>query len=64
MATLKELRERRNLSLYLAAKRLGVTTETVRNWEKGEHTPREDSLVKMVQVYDCPIQMLLDAVGR
>ena len=38
----------------LAAVKLGVSTETLRNWEKGNTIPTYDKVVKICEIYKYP----------
>ena len=38
----------------LAAVKLGVSTETLRNWEKGNTIPTYDKVVKICELYQYP----------
>ena len=49
-ARLKSLREQQRLSKTSLAKRVGVTTTCVWNWEEGNTLPRSDNLVALARV--------------
>lgn len=38
----------------LAAVKLGVSTETLRNWEKGKTIPTYDKVMKICELYQYP----------
>ena len=38
----------------LAAVKLGVSTETLRNWEKGNTVPTYDKVMKICELYQYP----------
>lgn len=50
--SLKAARVNVNLTQDEAAKRIGVTKDTIRNWEQGKHFPPVDKLKIMLQVYN------------
>lgn len=41
-----------------AADRIGVTRTTISNWERGQHTPTSDRLLKISEVYGVPAEQL------
>lgn len=50
--SLKAARVNVNLTQDEAAKRIGVTKDTIRNWEQGKHFIPADKLKIMLQVYN------------
>ena len=49
--TLKAARVNRNLTQKQAAGELGVTSETVRSWEKGKTFPNTEQVKKIEEIY-------------
>lgn len=49
--TLKAARVNRNLTQKQAAVEFGVTSETVRSWEKGKTFPNTEQVKKIEEVY-------------
>jgi len=49
--TLKAARVNKNLTQKQAANELGVTSETVRSWEKGKTFPNTEQVRKIEEVY-------------
>ena len=49
--TLKAARVNRNMTQKQAACELGVTSETVRSWEKGKTYPNTEQVRKIEEVY-------------
>ena len=49
--TLKAARVNRNLTQKQAAGELGVTSETVRSWEKGKTFPNTEQVKRIEEVY-------------
>lgn len=49
--TLKAARVNRNMTQAQAADKLGVTSETVRSWEKGKTFPNTEQIRKIEDVY-------------
>lgn len=49
--TLKAARVNKNLTQKQAAGELGVTSETVRSWEKGKTFPNTEQVRKIEEVY-------------
>lgn len=41
-----------------AAKKVGVDTSTIINWEKGKTAPRADQLKKLCDIYNVPIDFI------
>ena len=50
MDTVREQRQRMNLTQEALAKALGVERSTVTKWEIGESKPRADMLMKLARV--------------
>ena len=59
MNTLREQRQRMNLTQEALAKALGVERSTVTKWEIGESKPRADMLVKLANFFGCSVDVLL-----
>ena len=59
MQRFKELREKAGLSILAAADKLGVSTTSVVNWEKGERYPNGRTLIDMAKLYNCSSDELL-----
>lgn len=49
--SLRAARVNKGLTLHQAAQALGVSANTVQNWEKGKFTPRMDKFRKLCQLY-------------
>ena len=49
--TLKAARVNKNMTQKQAAVELGVTSETVRSWEKGKTFPNTEQVRKIEEVY-------------
>lgn len=49
--TLKAARVNKNMTQKQAANELGVTSETVRSWEKGKTFPNTEQVRKIEEVY-------------
>lgn len=45
------------------AERLGVTQSAVSDWENGRKVPSVERLLRMAQIFDCPLLALLKGVG-
>lgn len=50
--SLKAARVNVNLTQEEAANRIGVTKDTIRNWERGKYYPAVDKLEVMLRVYN------------
>lgn len=59
MNTVREQRQRMNLTQEALAKALGVERSTVTKWEIGESKPRADMLVKLANFFGCSVDVLL-----
>ena len=62
---LKELREKRGLSLSdmshdLAKLGLRLTVETLRNWERGRHSPNVSDIEIIARLLKCPPAYFFD----
>ncbi|WP_232841811.1 helix-turn-helix domain-containing protein [Caldicellulosiruptor acetigenus] len=58
---LKELREEKNISRSDLAEILGVSTQTIANYENGHREPNFDTLLKIAEYFDVTVDYL---VGR
>lgn len=56
--SLKAARVNADLTQEEAASQLGVTRQTVINWESGKSVPTQCTLKVMSNVYDVPLEML------
>lgn len=59
--TLKAARVNANLSQQEAARRIGVSASTLRNWEAGKTFPNQPKIEKMCEVYGIPFDILFFA---
>jgi len=50
LSKIKEKREKLGMSQYDLAKAVGVSPETIRRWEQGVTTPKEENLEALEQV--------------
>lgn len=56
---LKELREKREILSKDLAKFFCVEPATITNWEKGNRFPKDDTLIKIADYFDCSLDYLL-----
>ena len=49
----------RVMALAIIAAKLGVSSETIRNWERGVSSPRGDKLLEMERLYGRSAEELL-----
>ena len=52
MKTIRQLREERDWSQDLLARRLGVGQGTVSNWERGLKVPQPRTLLRLADLFD------------
>ncbi len=57
--TLKQLRQKNNMTQDELAAKLFVTRQAVSRWENGETTPGPDMLTALSALFDCSINTLL-----
>ncbi len=60
---LQALREHRRLSKTALAKKVGVTTTCVWNWEQGNTEPRPENLMALGDALDAPLDYLESGVS-
>lgn len=58
----RRMRRRADMDATVAAKRLGVSANTINNWELGKTSPTADKLVEMAELYGCKVDELLALV--
>lgn len=56
---LKTIRKEKGLSQEFLAKELNVVRQTISKWEKGLSIPDGDMLIKISQILDTPVEVLL-----
>ena len=59
MTNYRKMRRRADMDAATAAKRLGVSPNTINNWESGKTSPNAEKLVKMTELYGCTVDDLL-----
>ncbi len=58
---IKELAQKKELSLYRLAKELDIPQQTVYSWAKGRTQPSYENLDRLCEALDCTIGELLEA---
>ena len=61
---LKDIRIKNKYNQEDIAEQLGVTKQTISNWEKGKRTPDIDSLVKLADIYQVTLDSLAGSDKR
>ena len=61
---IREARLKANLSLSALAKRIGVTTTCVWNWDRENTRPRETQLEKLAEALNTSVEWLRDGVAK
>lgn len=61
---LRNIRLKNNYNQEYVANKLGVTKQTISNWEKGKRTPDIDSLVKLANLYEVTLDTLTGSDKR
>lgn len=56
---LQEARHARGLTQEAAAELVGVSRQTISNWERGKSLPDVLSVIRMSEAYDCSLDTLL-----
>ena len=56
--TLKAARVNAELTLDEAAERIGKSKQTIVNWENGKADIRYSDLIKLLEIYDMPIEYI------
>lgn len=56
---LQEARKARGLTQEAAAELVGVSRQTISNWERGKSLPDVLSVIRMSEAYDCSLDTLL-----
>lgn len=63
-ARLGYLRKRAQFSTQEVGDALGVSSQTIRSWESGKHTPTADFLVAIADLFRVTVDYLIDRPGR
>lgn len=58
MKQLRVLREAANISTATLAKEMGVSSQAVGKWERGEAMPRAELLPKLADLLNCTLDAL------
>ena len=56
---LKDIRIKNKYNQEDIAEQLGVTKQTISNWEKGKRTPDINSLIKLANIYQVTLDSLI-----
>ena len=56
--SLKAARVNKNLTQIKAAKLIGVSVSTLKNWEAGISYPKQPHIMKMCEVYGVPYDII------
>jgi transcriptional regulator with XRE-family HTH domain len=59
MKNLYVLRKSRNLTLQKLADKLGVTAQTISNWENGFNEPNIDKLIEIANYFNVSVDYLI-----
>jgi len=57
--TIKKLREEKNITQEQLAEKLNVTRQAVSNWENGKTQPDIDTLTKISEIFEIPIEEII-----
>lgn len=63
-AVLKGLREKKDLNHTQLAAQVGVTADTIRNWENGTYEPRASQIIDLIRALDCDEEEFLERVAN
>lgn len=61
---LRDIRMKNNYNQEYVANKLGVTKQTISNWEKGKRSPDIDSLIKLANLYEVTLDTLTGSDKR
>ena len=61
---LKDIRIKNKYNQEDIAEQLGVTKQTISNWEKGKRTPDINSLIKLANIYQVTLDTLAGSDKR
>lgn len=57
--SLKAARINARLTQVEAAERIGVTKETIINWEKSKSEPKLKQVKRLAEIYNIPVELLI-----
>ena len=61
---IKELRIKNSISQKNLAKKMGVSSQTILNWENGIFEPRIDQLIQLADIFNVTIDYLVERKNR
>ena len=61
---LKDIRIKHKYKQEEIATKLGVTKQTISNWERGERTPDINSLIELANIYHITLDTLIGSDNR
>lgn len=64
MLRIKELREKQKITQKELGKIMGVTGQTILNWENGIHTPNEAQLNKLADLFGVTLDYLFNRTNE
>lgn len=61
---IKELRIKNSISQKNLAKKMGVSSQTILNWENGIFEPRIDQLIQLADIFNVTIDYLVERKNK
>ena len=61
---IKQLRIKNSISQKNLAKKMGVSSQTILNWENGIFEPRIDQLIQLADIFNVTIDYLVERKNR
>lgn len=60
MEKLKQIREKKELSIKEVASKLKISRITLWNYENGKRKPSFETLIKLSKIYDCTVEDFIE----
>lgn len=57
--SIEAMRVHRGLTQDSACEKLGITRQTLSNWEKGKTTPKTEQILGILRVYNCSLDDII-----
>lgn len=57
---IRRIREQRGFTMDAVVEHIGITKQTLYNWESGDHIPGADDIAKLAALFNVPVSDFYD----